>query len=228
MRQRILEEAPTPDRYDSRAQARTAILCPVADVAALVPSYESLLLFGHARSAVHHPARPARVLTMIVGLRDAEDVLTYISLRQVREQVTCPTAPSRQGTNYHKRAQQVLLPCKHSFHAKCVESPPGTTPKLATLYADRLELDDAERRCGPLLRRSGAMSLPGPRPTSRTRANPHLAPRLLLAAAAPAKSSSGGISSPSMSRPLSENHRAPVPGSKSKPTVLRIPWAITS
>ena len=30
------------------------------------------------------------------------------------------------------------------------------------------------------------MSLPGPRPTSRTRANLHLAPRLLLAAAAPA------------------------------------------
>ena len=73
---RIGKEAPTPDRYDSRAPARTAILCPVADVAALVPSYGSMLLFGRARSAVHHPAAPARVLTMTVGLRDAEDVLT--------------------------------------------------------------------------------------------------------------------------------------------------------
>ena len=51
---------------------------------------------------------------------------------------------ARQGTNYHKRAQQVLLPCKHSFYAKCVESLPGTMPKLATLYVDMLELDDAK------------------------------------------------------------------------------------
>ena len=71
-----MKEAPTPDRYESRAQARTATTRPVADVAALVPSYESMLLFGRARSAVAGPAAPARVLTMIVGLRDAEDVLT--------------------------------------------------------------------------------------------------------------------------------------------------------
>ena len=47
---RIVKEAPTPDRYDSRAQARTATTRHVADVAALVPSYESMLLFGRARS----------------------------------------------------------------------------------------------------------------------------------------------------------------------------------
>ena len=47
--------------------------------------------------------------------------------------------------NHHKRAQQVLLPCKHSSHAKCVESLPGTMPKLATLYVDMLKLDDASK-----------------------------------------------------------------------------------
>mgnify|MGYP003329304197 CR=1 FL=1 len=67
MRQRIVKEARTPDLYDSRAQARTATTRPVADVAALVPSYGSMLLFGRARSAVHHPAAPARVLPSIAG-----------------------------------------------------------------------------------------------------------------------------------------------------------------
>ena len=145
MRQRIVKEARTPDLYDSRAQARTASTCPVADVAALVPSYGSMLLFDRARRAVAGPAAPARVLPIIVACARRRRCTHLQQSEKVREQVTCPTAPSRQGTNYHKGAQQVLLPCKHSFHAKCVESPPGTMPKLATLYVDMFKLDDGRK-----------------------------------------------------------------------------------
>ncbi len=41
-------------------------------------------------------------------------------------------------------------------------------------------------------------------------------------------SSSGGMSSDSQSRWLSVNQSSPVTGWKSKPTVLRMPWATTS
>ena len=116
-------------RVRERAQVRTGSLSgaslwqhniPVADVAALVPSCESMLLFGHTISAVHHPAAPARALPMIVGfapqailrkhMGDTSQRSTQRTRQRILEEACTP--------NRYDSRTQAMTATTHPKHAR--------------------------------------------------------------------------------------------------------------